>query len=148
MIALRTASLDRLREAVRERVEATSLRHVARQVGMSPTGLRNFLAGGIPYQKSRRRLFEWMHREDGAAEAGPTSQGVSGSLASLVADLPPERRGAALQALVGTLRTLYDTHADAAPSWLGELSGEASEPEEGGEAEGGPVDPARDVPEP
>lgn len=147
MIALRTTSLDRLREAVRERVEATSLRHVARQVGMSPTGLRNFLAGGIPYQKSRRRLFDWMHREDGA-EAGLTTEGVSGSLASLVADLPPERRGAALEALVGTLRTLYDTHADAAPPWLGELSGAAPEREERGEAEGGADGLARAASEP
>lgn len=120
MIALRTASLDRLREAVRERVEASSLRHVARQVGMSPTGLRKFLEGGIPYQKSRRRLFDWLQREHrGAGEEGGGEMGDA--LASLVAELPPERREAALGALVETLRSVYGSHAEAAPAWLGEL---------------------------
>jgi hypothetical protein len=121
MIALRTASLDRLREAVRERVEASSLRHVARQVGMSPTGLRKFLEGGIPYQKSRRRLFDWLQRENGVPGAEGAGGGMSGALASLVAELPPERREAALGALLETLRTLYGAHAEAAPAWLGEL---------------------------
>ncbi|HEU0014798.1 MAG TPA: hypothetical protein VFQ45_14020, partial [Longimicrobium sp.] len=56
-------SLERLREMVTLRVEATSLRSVARQVGMSPSGLDKFLSGAMPYQKSRRRLFDWLHRE-------------------------------------------------------------------------------------
>lgn len=127
MIATRSTSLDRLREAVRARVETGSLRQAARQVGMSPTGLRKFLAGGVPYQKSRRRLFDWLHRESAAARTGLPADGVSGRLAPLVEGLPPERRDAALEALVGTLRSLYGAHADAAPAWLKELAAERAD---------------------
>ncbi|HEX9939764.1 MAG TPA: hypothetical protein VGB15_21695, partial [Longimicrobium sp.] len=56
-------SLERLRETVRLRVEATSLRAVARQVGMSPSGLEKFLAGGTPYAGSRQKLQDWWERE-------------------------------------------------------------------------------------
>lgn len=118
MSATPSPSLDRLRHAVAERVRATSLRAVARQVGMSPSGLHSFLSGGVPYQKSRRKLFEWLHRERG----GRAGDEVSSALVSLVRDLPAERREPALEALVDTLRSLYDTHADAAPGWLGELT--------------------------
>ena len=118
MSATPTPSLDRLRHAVAERVRATSLRAVARQVGMSPSGLHSFLSGGVPYQKSRRKLFDWLHRERG----GRAGDEVSSALVSLVRDLPAERREPALEALVDTLRSLYDTHADAAPRWLGELT--------------------------
>ena len=47
-------SLERLRETVALRVQATSLRTVARQVGMSPTGLEKFLAGETPYSRQVR----------------------------------------------------------------------------------------------
>lgn len=129
--SLPTPSLDRLREAVGERVQASSLRAVARQVGMSPSGLHKFLSGGVPYQKSRRKLFEWLqHEEAGDAGEGDTG-GVEGTLAGLVRDLPFERREAALTALVDTLRSLYETHGGEAPAWLGELEegdGAAAEP--------------------
>lgn len=128
-----TPSLDRLREAIDERVQATSLRAVARQVGMSPSGLQKFLAGGVPYQKSRRKLFEWLQRESTAAEP-LTPGGVAGTLAELVSELPYERREPALEALVETLRSLYETHRGAAPEWLARLPPreEGDEGEEGG----------------
>lgn len=115
-------SIDRLREAVTIRVQATSLRSVARQVGMSPSGLDKFLAGGMPYQKSRRKLFDWLHRERANLGAGHTVDGIAAALGSLVRDLPPERRERALDALLDTLRGLYDSHAEHAPVWLAELT--------------------------
>jgi hypothetical protein len=116
-------SLERLRRGVAERVRATSLRAVARQVGMSPSGLEKFLSGGVPYQKSRRRLFEWLNREGASVPARVQGDDVTSVLASLVRDLPAERRERALGALLDTLRSLYDAHAGAAPAWLGELTG-------------------------
>ncbi|MCA1791645.1 MAG: hypothetical protein LC667_17875, partial [Thioalkalivibrio sp.] len=77
-------TIDRLREAVTIRVQATSLRSVARQVGMSPSGLDKFLMGGMPYQKSRRKLFDWLHRERGNLGAEHTVDGVAAAMASLV----------------------------------------------------------------
>jgi hypothetical protein len=120
-------TIDRLREAVTIRVQATSLRSVARQVGMSPSGLDKFLNGGMPYQKSRRKLFDWLTRERGNLGAEHTVDGVAAALASLVRDLPPDRREKALQTLLDTLRGVYDTHTERAPSWLGELTQKAAE---------------------
>jgi lambda repressor-like predicted transcriptional regulator len=120
-------SIDRLREAVTIRVQATSLRSVARQVGMSPSGLDKFLAGGMPYQKSRRKLFDWLHRERNNLGADLTVDGIAAALGSLVRDLPPERRERALDALLDTLRGLYDAHSEHAPAWLGELTRKAAD---------------------
>lgn len=134
-----TPSLDRLREAVGERVQATSLRAVARQVGMSPSGLHKFLSGGVPYQKSRRKLFEWLHRESTGEAGREAAPALEGALESLVRDLPFERREAALAALVDTLRALYETHGGEAPAWIAELegTGEAEERSGPGEEPGG-----------
>lgn len=121
------STIDRLREAVTIRVQATSLRSVARQVGMSPSGLDKFLNGGMPYQKSRRKLFDWLSRERGNLGAEHTVDSVAAALSSLVRDLPPDRRERALQALLDTLRGLYETNTEHAPPWLGELTRKAAE---------------------
>ncbi|HEX6911358.1 MAG TPA: hypothetical protein VF142_13220 [Longimicrobium sp.] len=120
-------SIDRLREAVTIRVQATSLRSVARQVGMSPSGLDKFLTGGMPYQKSRRKLFDWLHRERNNLGADLTADGIAAALGSLVRDLPPERRERALEALLETLRGLYEANLEHAPPWLGEITRKAAE---------------------
>jgi hypothetical protein len=127
MSDLPQTSIDRLREAVTIRVQATSLRSVARQVGMSPSGLDKFLAGGVPYQKSRRKLFDWLHRERSNLGAGLTVDGIAAALGALVRDLPPERREPALDALLDTLRGLYDAHSEHAPVWLAELTRKAAD---------------------
>jgi hypothetical protein len=120
-------SIVRLREAVTIRVQATSLRSVARQVGMSPSGLDKFLSGGMPYQKSRRKLFDWLHRERNNLGADLTVDGIAAALTSLVRDLPPERREAALHALLHTLNGLYTSSAETSPAWLAELMQKAAE---------------------
>src|SRR5687767_9558164 len=40
--------IPQMREAVMERVERTSLRTAAREIGMSPSGLKKFLDGNMP----------------------------------------------------------------------------------------------------
>lgn len=120
-------SITRLREAVTIRVQATSLRSVARQVGMSPSGLDKFLSGAMPYQKSRRRLFDWLHRERHNLGADLTVDGIAAALGSLVRDLPPDRRAQALHTLLDTLRSLYAEHTETAPRWLAEITQKAAE---------------------
>ena len=116
-------SIDRLRESVAIRVHATSLRAVARQVGMSPSGLEKFLSGGMPYTNTRRKLLEWWYREGIQPTQALSADGVAVALGTLVRDLPPDRRERTLRELVGTLRELYDSHGVPCPPWLGELSG-------------------------
>lgn len=51
--------LDKLREAVRARVEASSQRQAAAEIGISATALRGFLAGAEPYGPNLQKLQAW-----------------------------------------------------------------------------------------
>jgi hypothetical protein len=114
-----TDSIDRLRENVAIRVHATSLRAVARQVGMSPSGLEKFIAGGTPYSNTRRKLVEWWYREGTQSHLDLSADGVAVALGTLVRDLPPDRRERTLRELMGTLRELYAAQGTECPPWLG-----------------------------
>lgn len=54
--------IGRLRDAASAYVESTSLRQAAREIGMSPTGLGNFLSGTEPYLTTVRKLRDWHER--------------------------------------------------------------------------------------
>jgi hypothetical protein len=57
------ASLEQLREAIRTRVEATSLRQTSREIGISHPSLRDLLNGTVPRGTTMARLREWHARE-------------------------------------------------------------------------------------
>jgi hypothetical protein len=116
-------SLERLRETVALRVQATSLRAVARQVGMSPSGLEKFLSGGTPYSRSRQKLQEWWDREGSRPRSELSPEGIEVAVGALVRDLPPEFRAEAVQRLVRALRDVYDEQGAAMPTWLDSLAG-------------------------
>lgn len=50
------------RNAVRNYLGRVSLREAAREIGMSPTGLRKFADGAEPYVPTVHKLREWMQR--------------------------------------------------------------------------------------
>ncbi|HEX8691694.1 MAG TPA: hypothetical protein VF746_04690 [Longimicrobium sp.] len=116
-----STSLERLRESVALRVQATSLRAVARQVGMSAAGLEKFIAGGIPYSRSRQKLQDWWAREGQRPRSDMTTEGVEIAIGALVRDLPPDRRGPAMMGLVRSLRGSYELQGGLCPPWLEEL---------------------------
>ncbi|HEX8905579.1 MAG TPA: hypothetical protein VF771_12085 [Longimicrobiaceae bacterium] len=115
------SNLERLRETVANRVQATSLRSVARQVGMSPTGLEKFLAGGTPYARSRQKLQEWAEGEGSRPRSDMTVEGVEVAIGALVRDLPAEHRVEAIRRLVRSLRVVYGAQGPL-PEWLERLS--------------------------
>ena len=116
-------SIDRLRDAVAIRVQATSLRAVARQVGMSASGLHKFIAGGMPYTKSRRKLFRWLQREKQNLHSDLSMDVVASAVTCLLTDVPPARQERAARALVDALRDVYARHTDTPPPpWLAELT--------------------------
>lgn len=51
--------LETVREALRRRVEETTLREVADEIPMSFSGLRSFLRGGTPQPATRAKLIAW-----------------------------------------------------------------------------------------
>ncbi|HEX7118643.1 MAG TPA: hypothetical protein VF212_07645 [Longimicrobiales bacterium] len=115
--------LDRLREAVAERVDAHSLRSVARAVGMSPTGLQKFLDGATPYSATRRKLERWYVREAASYGGVADAESVRAALHVLGRDLPRGEREKALSDIVDRLEAAYRESGREPPPWLAELRG-------------------------
>src|SRR6476661_8499936 len=88
----RHASIRHIREVASARVQATSLRRVAREIGMSPTGLRKFLDGTEPYTPTLHRLRVWYVRYAATPADEVAKEEASAALAVLTHDLSPTPR--------------------------------------------------------
>lgn len=53
------AEIESIRETLRLYMDRVSLRQASREVGMSPTGLSNFVNGAEPYVRTVRKLRTW-----------------------------------------------------------------------------------------
>jgi len=111
--------LDRLRAAAQRAVGETSLRKVAKDVGLSPMGLSLFLTGETeqPYPPTMRKLEEWFAR-DAARSRGTDSETAAAALFLLVGGLPPERGEAARRSMLEVLRENYRIAKVPPPDWL------------------------------
>lgn len=119
----RSATIKHLRETAAARVENTSLRSVAREIGMSPTGLKKFLLGTAPYSPTLRRLRNW-YVQYAAVQGGAVElEDAWAALSVLVHDLPPEPRRDAAGCLLECVGRGYDQAGRARPGWLGDLRG-------------------------
>jgi hypothetical protein len=108
-----------IRAAIRQAEKETSLRAVARQVGMSPMGLRNFLNGRTPYTGTYNKLSLW-YAEHGA-EIGAPGQQVSAILDVLVEGLPPKGQERGRDLLLDVIARLHREHRTQPPTWLAAL---------------------------
>ena len=117
----RSATTKHLRETAAARVENTSLRSVAREIGMSPTGLKKFLQGTAPYSPTLRRLRSWYVQYAAVQQGHVGLEDASAALSVLVHDLLPKpRREAALSVLEAVGRG-YEDSGKKHPSWIAEL---------------------------
>jgi hypothetical protein len=109
--------IERLRRDVRARVEGMTLRHVARQVGMTPEGLRRFLLGRPPQPSTSRKVERYVARQ-APPMAGATAFIV---LRALVQDLPPARQPEAITALARSVEAAVTRSGCEPPLWLSEI---------------------------
>ena len=111
--------LDRLRAAAQRAVDETSLRKVAKEVGLSPMGLSLFLTGATeqPFPPTMRKLVEWYLR-DAAKGRGTDAVTASAALFLLVDGMPPEEAEAARQTMLEVLREGYRRARVPPPAWL------------------------------
>ena len=117
----RTATIRHMRESAAAHVENTSLRQVAREIGMSPTGLKKFLDGTSPYSPTIRRLRNWYVRHVAIQQSKVETVDASAAIAVLMHDLSADsRRGAALHVL-DAVGDGYARSGKARPEWLSEL---------------------------
>ena len=112
--------MGRLRMFVAARVAATSLRLVAREIGLSPTGLRKFLNGAEPYSRTRRKLSSWFVQYAARGAVGVDADVAIAALRILTDDLP-ERQDRALDVLVQVLERSYAECGRPVPTWLAEV---------------------------
>jgi hypothetical protein len=117
----RDATVRHLRDAAAARVESTSLRSVAREIGMSPTGLKKFLMGTAPYSPTVRRLRRWYLQYAALPAAQVSYQDASNALVVLVHDLSPEPRREVADCVLECLARGYDASERSRPDWVGEL---------------------------
>ncbi len=113
------ALIPAIRAAVIERVERTSLRDVARQVGMTPSGLAKFMNGSEPYRKTIRKLEGWYVRWRARSEDErlPSPETVAAAIRILAVFLPPASRGPFVDELLARLGGAFPPD----PSWRAEL---------------------------
>lgn len=95
--------LDRIRAELERELATSSLRSVAREVGMSPSGLSKVLAGGRPYRQTLTKLRAWRTRHT-AGEPPITDEAALEVLLRRI----PERRRARVR---GEIRTILERAA-------------------------------------
>lgn len=115
------ANIQHLRDTASARVEGTSLRRVAREIGMSPTGLKKFLLGTAPYSPTLRRLRKWYLQYGGAHPGAVGEEEVGHALALLTQDLHPGARLQTTDQVLESLARGYDASGRERPRWVAEL---------------------------
>ncbi|MEW5926033.1 MAG: hypothetical protein AB1941_00965 [Gemmatimonadota bacterium] len=89
-----------IRTTLQERVDATSLRGVAREVGMTASGLQKVLDGRGSYRSTLQKLRAWHARY----LVGDFSTAEEVALEALLRILPGPRRARARELIVAILR--------------------------------------------
>lgn len=111
----------RLRSLLAARVEATSLRAVAREVRMSASGLQKVLDGAKPQSATQRKLERWYLRALASEPDSLDAETAQVALHVFVHDLPPRDRADVMVRVLETLAVEYARSHLSVPSWFDEL---------------------------
>lgn len=106
--------LERYRIALKDAVSLTSLRAVARAVGMSPTGLTKFLDGTNPYGPTLERVRTWYYTQAGMHQTPPEE--IISLLRRFVVTLPEPNAG--VVHLLAAVDTAYQHAGMYVPDWV------------------------------
>jgi hypothetical protein len=109
-----------LRDAARSAVERTSLRSVARAIGMSAPGLALFLDGGTPNQTTLSKIRLWYFSE-AAVESGVSEDVACVAIGVLLEPLPAGARPRVHGEMLALLAEAYRRQGTLLPSWLDAL---------------------------
>ena len=107
----------RIRAAVRNPRQGTGLRALARQVGITPMSVQNFIDGANPHPKTWTKLQAWYVQHGDAAErAGEDAARAAVSL--LAQGVAPELRGAFREELAELVGSMYGEAGLPVPAWV------------------------------
>ena len=124
----RDAEIDMLREALRRRVEKTSVRQVAAEVKMSHGGVYNLISGDVaPYGKTLTKLRAWYLDQSARGEGTLNVEAARYLVEQLLAAVPSSLRAAAGAEMLDTLEALFDRFEVPLPAWVDRLRKELRE---------------------
>jgi hypothetical protein len=106
--------LEHYRTALEAAITRSSLRAVAAAVGMSPTGLSQFIEGTQPYGKTLERVRRWFRQHAGLDLERPEQ--IAAELRRIVATLPNPDHGVA--ELLDAVERSYRSAGITPPGWV------------------------------
>jgi len=115
--AVPTLPIPLLRDGIAREAARHSLRRVAREVGMSPNGLRDFLRGALPRSATRGKLERWL-ADQGQVTRPPNLGQFIRLLNHLAVDLSPDQKKQFGRAIGELLVESYETRRLAPPRWV------------------------------
>lgn len=110
-----------LRAAVERELTNTSLRQAAREIGLSPNALRNFVRGAEPRATTRHRLERWLASR-GARGRGPSLSAFVRLIEHVTPDLPPREARELGREMSQLLVDAYERQHVPPPRWVRELA--------------------------
>jgi hypothetical protein len=116
--------LDAIRREAELARDASSLRAVAREVGITPMGLRAFLLNeGKPQARTARKLNEWYVRR--MATRPPEGEDEARAALTILAGYYPRaQRVRVLTGFLDSMEREFRESGMAPPAWLGKLRAE------------------------
>ncbi|HVH11121.1 MAG TPA: hypothetical protein VM736_15100 [Gemmatimonadales bacterium] len=112
-----TLPISLLRDGTAREAARYSLRRVAREVGMSPNGLRDFLQGATPRSATRAKLERWL-ADQGTVTRPPNVGQFVRLLNQLAVDLSPDQKTQFGRAIGQLLVESYETRRLSPPRWV------------------------------
>lgn len=107
--------LEHFRSALSDAVNRSTLRSVAHDVGMSPSGLTKFIyEGTTPYAPTIERLRAWYYRKSGVHQTPPAE--IAAMLRKLVITLPEPDAG--VMNLLAAVDASYQSAGLFTPEWV------------------------------
>jgi hypothetical protein len=118
----RKDEIEFLRAAVRRRVEQTSIRQTALEVGVSHGGIHNLVnRREVPYGKTLAKLRAWYLQQWAEGREGLSTHVARYLLEQMLGAIAREYRLAAGFELLDALEALHRKHDVPPPAWLHEL---------------------------
>ncbi|PYP43709.1 MAG: hypothetical protein DMD50_16655 [Gemmatimonadetes bacterium] len=118
--AVPTLPVPLLRDGLAREAARFSLRRVAREVGMSPNGLRGFLQGAVPRSVTRIRLESWLAVQGKVTRPPNVGQFVR-LLNELSVDFPPAHTLELGRTVAHLLVESYEARRLSPPRWVQDL---------------------------
>ena len=110
-----------LRDAVALAITELSLRGAAKQMGISPNGLRNFINGSAPRSATRAKLERWLASLDHRTVPPPTVGHLVRLLTDLSGDLSPQQTVLLGRSISAVLADAYEARRLSPPRWVQDL---------------------------